>query len=166
MQPVYFNPYSQQPTGEQTFLAPTVFFPQQISPRLINEQQQIQQNMINEMPSNKFPPIQPSPYMIMSPPHSLVSPGQQQQQPIPGFHPIPMMSRFYTDPMHGSANGQPMISPHQHHQQQQQQLSPTVPVLYASSPSTPWIPAGAQPSPYFILPHHQQAQPFPFQQLI
>jgi hypothetical protein len=49
---VYFNQYPQQSSGEQTFIQPTVFFPQQISPRLINEQ--AQQNMMNDGTSNKF----------------------------------------------------------------------------------------------------------------
>lgn len=49
---VYFNQYPQQSPSEQTYVQPTVFFPQQISPRLINEQ--TQQNMVNDVSSNKF----------------------------------------------------------------------------------------------------------------
>jgi hypothetical protein len=49
---VFFNQYPQQSPSEQTYVQPTVFFPQQISPRLINEQ--TQQNMVNDVSSNKF----------------------------------------------------------------------------------------------------------------
>lgn len=56
---VFFNQYPQQQSGEQhqqqsqqQYIQPTVFFPQQISPRLINEQ--VQQNFINDLSSNKF----------------------------------------------------------------------------------------------------------------
>jgi hypothetical protein len=49
---VYFNQYPQQSPNEQNYIQPTIFFPQQISPRLINEQ--TQQNIINDGTSNKF----------------------------------------------------------------------------------------------------------------
>ncbi len=49
---VFYNQYPQQSSGEQGYIQPTLFFPQQISPRLINEQ--VQQNMGNEGLSNKF----------------------------------------------------------------------------------------------------------------
>jgi hypothetical protein len=86
-----------------------------------------------------------------------------------------MVPRVYMDPMNCSPNGtnfyvpngQPIISP-------QPQSPPTFPVFYSTSPPTPltpWIPTIPPPSqpplpPYFMLPNHQQAQPFPFQQLI
>ncbi len=51
---VFFNQYPQQSPGEQQqqYIQPTVFFSQQMSPRLINEQ--TQQNMMNDPSSNKF----------------------------------------------------------------------------------------------------------------
>jgi hypothetical protein len=52
MPTVFFNQFPQQPSGEQTFIQPAVFFPQQISPRLINEQ--MQQNLMNDNSTNKF----------------------------------------------------------------------------------------------------------------
>jgi len=51
MPTVYFNQYPQQSPGEQTYMPSTVFFPQQISPRLMNEQGQ--PTMVNDGPSNK-----------------------------------------------------------------------------------------------------------------
>jgi len=141
---VYFNQYPQQSANEQTFIPSTVYIPQQISPRLLNEP--IQSNMINELTSNKYPPNQSS-FVLMSP---------TQPTPLSGFHPIPMISRVYMDQPNGSA--------------QQQPISPTYPVFYSSpspsTPLTPWIPAGAQATPYFMVPNHQQIQHFPFQQLI
>jgi hypothetical protein len=82
-----------------------------------------------------------------------------------------MVPRVYMDPMNCSPNGtniyvptgQPMLSA------QQQQTSPTFPMFYSSSPPTPltpWMPTAAPPPPYFMLSNPQQAQPFPFQQLI
>ncbi len=82
-----------------------------------------------------------------------------------------MVPGVYMDPMNFSPNGtniyvpngQQIISP-------QQQSSPTFPIFYSSSPTTPlspWIPsAPPPPPPYFMLPNPQQAQHFPFQQLI
>lgn len=85
-----------------------------------------------------------------------------------------MVPHIYMDPMNCSPNstnvyvpsGQQIISP-------QQQSSPTFPIFYSSSPTTslaPWIPTvpppPQPPPPYFMLPNHQQVQPFPFQQLI
>jgi hypothetical protein len=51
----------------------------------------------------------------------------------------------------------------------QQQSPPTFPIFYSSSstPLSPWIPTAPPPPPsYFMLPNPQQAQHFPFQQLI
>jgi len=126
--------------------------------------------MVNDVSSNKYLAGQAPPFVVMSPPHQLI--GSGPQQPVSGFHPIPMVPRVYMDPMNCSSNGtnvyvpngQQIISP-------QQQSSPTFPIFYSSSPPTPftpWIPTAAppQPPPYFMLPNHQQVQPFPFQQLI
>jgi hypothetical protein len=52
MPTVYLNQYPQPSSGEQQYFQPTVFFPPQISPRLINEQ--AQQNILNDSTSNKF----------------------------------------------------------------------------------------------------------------
>jgi hypothetical protein len=62
MPTVFFNQFPQQSPGEQTFMQPTVFFPQQISPRLINEQ--MQQNITNDNSANKFVPGQ-APFVLM-----------------------------------------------------------------------------------------------------
>ena len=60
---VYFNQYPQQSLNDQQqYIQPTIFFPQQISPRLINEQ--IQQNIVNDISTNKFIPGQP-PFVVM-----------------------------------------------------------------------------------------------------
>jgi hypothetical protein len=48
MPTVYFNQYPQQSSGEQTYVPPTMFYPQQISPRLMNEP-----SMLNDGSSNK-----------------------------------------------------------------------------------------------------------------
>ena len=82
----------------------------------------------------------------------------------------------YMDPMNCSSNGTNVYVPTGQHmmptqQQQQQQSSPTFPMFYSTSPPTPWIPNAQPPSQplpptYFMLPNHQQAQHFPFQQLI
>ncbi|CAF1185850.1 unnamed protein product [Adineta ricciae] len=156
---VFLNPYPQQsPTEQQSspFVQPTVYFPQQISPRVMHEQ--------NDGATNKFHPNQ-TPFVVMSPSHPLMAPGP----PASGFHhPIPMVPHIYMDPMTCSPNGtngyappsQPMVSPQQ--QQQQQQSSATFPYFYPSSPSTPWIPPGPTATPYFMIssPH------FSCQQLI
>ena len=52
MPTVYFNQYPQQPSAEQTYVQPTMFFPQQISPRLLTEH--MQTNMINDGSANKY----------------------------------------------------------------------------------------------------------------
>jgi hypothetical protein len=49
MPAVYFNQYHQQSPSEQTYVSPTMFYPQQMSPRLINEP-----NMVNDGSSNRF----------------------------------------------------------------------------------------------------------------
>ncbi len=86
------------------------------------------------------------------------------------------MPRVYMDPMNCSPNGANVYVPNgQQIIPPPQQSSPTFPIFYSSSPPTPltpWIPTGPlppqqpPPPPYFMLPTHQQAQPFPFQQLI
>ncbi|CAF3554476.1 unnamed protein product [Rotaria sp. Silwood1] len=175
MPTVYFNQYPQQPSGEQQqqqqYIQPTVFFPQPISPRLINEQ--IQQNMMNDVSSNKLFAGQ-TPFVIMSPPHSVIGPGPQQ--PVSGFHPVSMMPRVCVDPMNCSSNGPNVYLPTgQNLMSTQQQSSPKLPIFYSSSPPTPftqWIPTAPPPQPppppppYFMLSNHQPAQHFPFQQLI
>jgi hypothetical protein len=81
-----------------------------------------------------------------------------------------MVPRVYMDPMNCSPNV--YLPPGQHIMSPQQQTSPPFPFYYSSSPPTPltpWVSAAPQqqlPPPYFMLPNHQQAQPFPFQQLI
>jgi len=131
--------------------------------------EQAQQNMVNDASSNKFPAGQ-TPFVFMSPPHPLIGPGPQQ--PVSGFHPIPMVPRVYMDPMNCSSNGTNVYVPAgQHIMPAQQQSSPTFPIFYSSSPPTPftpWIPAGPPPPapPYFMLPTPQPTQHFPFQQLI
>jgi len=142
-----------------------------MSPRLINEQGQ--QNIINDPSSNKFLAGQP-PFLVMSPPHPLIGPGPQQQQPVSGFHPIPMVPRVYMDPMNCSPNGTNVYLPPGQHimSPPQQQSSPTFPIYYSTSPPTPltpWIPAAQPPppqAPYFMLPAHHHPQLFLFQQLI
>jgi hypothetical protein len=88
-----------------------------------------------------------------------------------GFHAIPMMPHVYIDPMNCSPNGTNIYPPPgQPAIPTQQQSPPTYPIFYSSSPTTPlspWIPtAPPPPPPYFMLPNPQQAQHFPFQQLI
>ncbi|CAF3535740.1 unnamed protein product [Rotaria sp. Silwood1] len=175
MPTVYFNQYPQQPSGEQQqqqqYIQPTVFFPQPISPRLINEQ--IQQNMMNDVSSNKLFAGQ-TPFVIMSPTPSVIGPGPQQ--PVSGFHPVSMMPRVCVDPMNCSSNGPNVYLPTgQNLMSTQQQSSPKLPIFYSSSPPTPftqWIPTAPPPQPppppppYFMLSNHQPAQHFPFQQLI
>lgn len=51
MPTVYFNQYPQQSSTEQSYASPTVFFPQQMSPRTLNEQAQT--NMLNDPSTNK-----------------------------------------------------------------------------------------------------------------
>lgn len=95
-----------------------------------------------------------------------------------GYHSIPMMPRVYMDPMNCSPGGYipheqlPILPP------PPPQSAPTYPILYSSTsptPLPPWIstvPSPGQtlsvppPVSYFMLPNHQQAQSFPFQQLI
>jgi hypothetical protein len=172
MPTVFFNQYPQQLSGEQhqqQYMQPAVFFPQQLSPRVIHEQ--VQQNIINDVSSNKLF-LGQTPFVVMSPTPSLIGPGPQQ--PVAGFHPIPMVPRVCMDPMTCSPNGSNAYLPTgQNIMSTQQQSSPKLPVFYSSSPPThfsPWIPTGPPPPPppppYFMLSNHQQAQHFPFQQLI
>ncbi len=81
-----------------------------------------------------------------------------------------MVPRVYMDPMNCPPNGANIYVPTgQPIFPTPQQTSPTFPMFYSSSPTTPltpWIPTGPPPPPYFMLPNPQQAQPFPFQQLI
>ncbi|CAF3616806.1 unnamed protein product [Rotaria socialis] len=174
MPTVFLNQYPQQSLGEQQqYIQPTVFFPQQISPRLTNEQ--IQQNMMNDVSSNKLFAGQ-APFVIMTPSHSLIGSGPQQH--VSGFHPISMIPRVCMESMNCSPNGANAFLPTgQNIMSPQQQPSPKLPFFYSSSPPTPftqWIPAAPPPPlpplqpppPYFMLSNHQTAQHFPFQQLI
>ena len=93
-----------------------------------------------------------------------------------------MMPRVYMDPMTCSPNGTNVYIPHEQlpvlPPPPLPQSSPTFPIMYSSSPPTPlppWIPATPSsgqtlppppPVSYFMLPNHQQVQPYPFQQLI
>lgn len=150
-------------------MQPAVYFPQQISPSLINEQ--TQQNIVHDAPSNKYFTGQP-PYVLMSPSHPMMGPGPQPS--MSGFHPMPMLPHVYMDPMNCSPNGTNLYAPVGQQMisaPPPQQSSPTFPVFYSSSPTapmTPWISAGPSPlpPPYFVFPNPQQAPHFPFQQLI
>ncbi|UJR34162.1 hypothetical protein I4U23_021570 [Adineta vaga] len=168
---VYFNQYPQQsPTEQQQqqppYVQSTVYFPQQISPRLIHEQ--------NDPSNNKFLSGQ-TPFVVMSPSHPLIGPGPQPPAAA-GFHPISMIPHMYMDPMACSSNGtniyppaQPPLPPPPPNQSMispQHQSSPSFPIYYSSSPTTPWISTVPPATPYFMLSNPHQTPHFPFQQLI